>query len=377
MKNAAFVLLLLCFSAQADPVFPDLKARVDAVFQDIDTESEPGCVAGVIQDGRYIHKAGYGLANLDHGIPLDATSVFRIGSVSKQFTAASVAILAVQGQLDLDADVHTFLPDLVEYGHEVTLRHMIHHVAGMGDYDHPVFREADGSHFRFGNEDYWTIEEFYERVAAADLIHAPGQRFEYSNLGYFLLGQVVERVSGVSLRDFAQREIFTPLGMKSTFFNDDVNQVVPRRAYGYQRRDDGEFETFMTNLNWVGEGGVFTSLDDFLHWDQNFYRNRLGAADKGLIEMITTPKANVFEWVDGLMQPVSYAFGLEWDRVHGEAVIGHGGSWVGFTALYQRFPELALSVVVFCNSTHVSAYDRGEAVGAAAVAYVRRNRSGR
>jgi CubicO group peptidase (beta-lactamase class C family) len=338
----------------------DLSDAIDAVFSDIDSTSQPGCAAGVIHDGRYIHAAGYGLANLEHGIPISTKSVFRTGSVSKQFTAMAIAILAEQGDLDLDADVHTYLPDLMEYGHEVTIRQMVHHLAGMGDYDAEQFRKADGNEFRFGNEDYWTIEEFYQVVTQVPLSYEPGSKWQYSNLGYFLLSQVVESASGKTLRQFAAEEIFGPLGMTASFFNDNVDQPVPNRADGYHLKDDGSVEIFMTNLDWVGDGGVYTNLDDFIAWDRNFYDNKLGRGGPDLITTVTTPHAD----------SNGYAFGLLVRTVDGHRVVAHSGGWVAFTAYYRRYPDLSLSVAVFCNSTAAIAPRLGSQVADLALAAV-------
>ena len=331
-----------------------LVADVDKLFESIGSD-RPGCAAGVIHDGRYVLQEGYGLANLEYGIPIDVDTVFRTGSVSKQFTAAAIALLAQMGKLDLDADVHVYLPDLVDYSAPVTVRQMVHHVAGMGDYDLPVFRTANnGAAFRFGNEDYWTIEEFYDVVRQAPLVGAPGERWSYSNLGYFLLGQVVESVSGKSLREFAAQEIFAPLGMARSFFNDNVNAPVARRADGYRLTDSG-YEIFMTNLDWVGDGGVYTSLSEFIAWDSNFYDNRLGDGAPELVATLTEPLADVVTHEDALFGESGYAFGQFVGRYRGEPVVYHSGGWVGFSSMYVRFPNLRLSAVVFCNSTDVSA----------------------
>ena len=348
-----------------------LSAAIDDVFADIDASRQPGCVAGVIHKGEYIHKKGYGLANLEYGIPLNSASVFRTGSVGKQFTAMAIAILAERGDLDLDADVHTYLPDLIDYGHEVTVRQMVHHFSGMGDYDHEVFTKPDGSEFRFGNEDFWTIEEFYNKVAKADLVHPPATKWQYSNLGYFLLAHVVESASGKSLRQFGAEEIFGPLGMDATRFNDNVNQIVTNRADGYRQMDDGSWEVYMTNLSWVGDGGVYTNLDDFLKWDQNFYDNKLGKGTDELIELVTTPHPGMIEETDEGPRAANYAFGLTVEEQNGEFMIGHGGSWVAFTTTYNRYPNLDLSIAVFCNSLEQSAYQLGGKVGELAVAAVK------
>lgn len=350
----------------------DLSKAIDNVFADIVADSQPGCAAGVIHNGEYIHKAGYGLANLEYGMPITSQTAFRMGSVSKQFTAMAIAILAERGDLDLDADVHEYLPDLIDYGHEVTIRQMVHHIAGMGDYDHEALRKPDGSEFRFGNEDYSTIDEFYQMVAKADLIHEPGSKYEYSNLAYFLLSQVVESVSGKTLREFAAEEVFGRLDMGKSRFNDNVNQLVRNRADGYRLMDDGTWEIFMTNLSYVGDGGVYTNLDDFIKWDQNFYDNKLGKGGQSLITTITTPHPDTIEYTEEGPRNVNYAFGLRVDEVNGEFMIGHNGGWVAFSTMYNRYPDLNLSVVVFCNSTDVSAPALGTKVGELAVAAVKK-----
>lgn len=371
VRIAAATVLLPCSAAiAADSAMQGLSDAVDAVFANLDNESQPGCAVGVIHNGAYIHKAGYGMANLEHDIPISPASVFRTGSVSKQFTAMAIAILAERGELDLDADVHEYLPDLRDYRHKVTIRQMLHHLAGMGDYDPELFKKADGSEFRFGNEDYWTIGEFYDAVTRVPLILTPGEKWQYSNLGYFLLAQVVERVSGKTLREFAAVEIFGPLGMQASFFNDNVNQPVAQRADGYRLMDDGSFEIYMTNLDWVGDGGVYTNLDDFIKWDQNFYDNTLGKGGGALINMVTTPHPDAAV-NSRLIQDAHYAFGLQVGTLHGAPVIGHSGGWVAFSSVYQRFPELKLSVVVFCNSTGAAATALGSRVSEIAVAAIR------
>jgi len=336
----------------------ELSASVDRIAKSYFSEDQPGCAVGVILQGQYVHKAGYGLSNLEHDVPITSESIFRIGSTSKQITAMAIALLAERGVLDLDADVHTYLPDLMDYGQTVTVRQMVHHIAGMGDYDHKVFTKANGEHFRFGNQDFWTIEEFYQQVAKAELILEAGTKFKYSNLGYFLLSMVVEKVSGETLRDFAKREIFDKLNMEHTFFNDNVNQPIPHRVDGYQKLEDGSYEILMTNLSWVGDGGIYTSLDDFIAWDQNYYHNVLGKGGQGLIERMETPHPAATIDKSEFKLPVlpgdsplmGYGYGLMIDEYRGLRRVMHNGGWVGFRAGYQRYPELSLSLVSFCNA---------------------------
>lgn len=363
----ALFLLPIGVAAGADEAA--MARAVDELFADIQDNARPGCAVGVIHRGEYVLKKGYGLANLEYDLPVTPQTVFRTGSVSKQFTAMAIALLAKEGKLELDADVHRYLPDLRGYGAPVTIRQMVHHVAGMGDYDADLFRKADGSEFRFGNEDYWSIAEFYDAVRDVPLRYAPGTRWEYSNLGYFLLSQVVERVSGMTLRQYADRHMFAPLGMSHTMFYDNVNEPVKRRADGYRKTDAGDYELYMTNLSWVGDGGIYTSLDDFIRWDRNWTNNKLGKGGADLIELTTTPLPGFAAEGDAMLgDRQGYAFGLfvsEGDD--GPKVIGHTGGWVGFSSIYLRYPERLLSVVTFCNSTDASAPDLGAEVAALAL----------
>ena len=298
------------------------------------------------------------MANLEHGVPITADSIFRTGSIAKQFTAMAVAILAERGELDLDADVHEYLPELMDYGTSVTVRQMVHHVAGMGDYGavEGQFLNAVGDEFRWGNEDYLSIAEFYEGMTTVPLAHGPETKYQYSNYAYFLLSQVVERASGQTLSQFAATEIFGPLGMDKTQFYDDANRIVPNRADGYRALEGGGYEIFMTNLAWVGDGGVYTSINEFLKWDQNFYGNVLGEGGEGLIETVETPHA---------VRPsddVGYGFGMNIRERNGHRQVVHTGGWVAFSAYYSRFPDLGLSVATFCNSTDASGPQHGNAV---------------
>lgn len=329
----------------------NLSADIDTLFSDYDSADVPGCAIGVIQDGAYLHARGYGSANLEHGIPIDRDSVFRIGSVSKQFTATAVAILAGRGDLNLDSDVHEYLPDLREYDTKVTVRQMVHHLSGMGDYEMTeVYEVSPGKAFRFGNEDYWTIEEFYLRVRNQPLALAPMQRFEYSNIAYFLLSQVVERVSGLSLRAFAEKELFGPLNMTATFFNDNVDGVVPHRADGYTPITADTFEILMTNLDWVGDGGVYTTLNDFIKWDRALMTGKIPGG-KAVLNLLLEPEPLTKKTMTShlLDDGAGYGFGVEIGQFRGRTAHAHTGSWVGFRALYARFPEDDVSAIAFCN----------------------------
>ena len=284
--STLILISITLISVQAET--SDLSKEIDSLFGD--RSEKPGCAVGVIENGEYIHSKGYGLANLEHEIPIDKDTIFRIGSVSKQFTTMAIAILEEKGQLSFDDEMKTHIPDLIDYGEEVTINHMIHHFSGLGDYeymDYPGrFKNAVGEEFRWGNEDYLTNDEFHELIKTLPLIRKPEKKFHYSNTGYVLLALVAENVSTMSLRKLAEKEIFNPLGMNNSFFNDDVNLPFKNRADAYTPIKEGsnEYKINVTNLSWIGDGGVYTSLNDFIKWDQNFYENKLGNGNESLIQ---------------------------------------------------------------------------------------------
>lgn len=310
--------------------------RVDAVFADYDNTRSPGCALGVIQDGELVLRRGYGMANLEYGIPLSPSSVFRIGSTSKQFTAASIVLLAEEEKLSLDDDVRMYLPELTDFGTPVTIRHLIHHTSGYRDY----LTLATLAGLR--DDDYYTDDDVLVMLSRQrELNFEPEHEYLYSNSGYWLLSQIVERASGVSLRGYAAQKIFKPLGMSNTHYHDDHTEMVPNRASGYQPTDGGGYRISMTTLPMIGDGGVFTTVDDLFKWDQNFYEQRIGGG-QFLEQMLTLGTLNNGEKLD-------YAFGLGIDTYRGLEMVSHGGGFVGFRAQMIRFPQERFTVICLCN----------------------------
>ncbi|MCG6955138.1 MAG: beta-lactamase family protein, partial [Gemmatimonadetes bacterium] len=305
---------------------------MDSIFRTYDSTHSPGCALGVIRDGDFIYRRGYGMANLELGVPNTPESVFRTGSVSKQFTAAAILILARDGQLSLDDDVRKYLPELQPHDPPVTLDELIHHTSGVRDY--LTLMSLAGKR----DDDFYTDDEVVSMLARQkELNFEPGTDWLYSNSGYFLLSQVVKRVTGQSLREYAQKHIFDVLGMTHTHFQDDHTTIVPDRASGYAPKDDGGFRISMTTLDMVGDGGVFTSVDDLLYWVRNFYDDHL---DGGGIVQASLRRAAL---AGG--DSTSYAFGLEHSTYRGLRVVSHGGSFVGFRADITHFPDQHFDVV--------------------------------
>ncbi|WP_105265269.1 serine hydrolase domain-containing protein [Pseudoalteromonas sp. T1lg76] len=354
MKRAPLAILL---AFNLNTASASLSSEIDSIMDAAIDKDAPGCNLGISHQGQFIHKRGYGLANLELDVPLDGNQVHRMASVSKQFTAMAVLLLVQQGKIDLDQDIRTYLPALREYQSKVSIRQMLGHTAGMGDYDliAPSYegevsdkaielRSAAGGQFRLGNEDYLTIDEFYNVVKTVPLAQEPGKEFKYSNLAYFLLSMLVEKVSGKSLRQFSSEQMFTPLGMKHTFFSDNPVEVVKNRASGYKKEPDGTYVTDMTNLFWVGDGGLHTTLDDLLIWNNQFTTPSLGQDPEQLIAMMNTPNANI-----GPSAASSYANGQFISEFKGYREFAHSGGWLGTTTYFARYPQLKLSFALMCN----------------------------
>ena len=335
--RAALVVLALCFAAvaQSSRAEAELSAAVDKLFAQWDKPDSPGCALGVIRDGRFVHKRGYGSANLDHNIPLSTSSVFYIASTSKQFTAMSIALLARQGAISLDDDIRKYVPELPRYDTPVTIRMLIHHTSGVRDYL-SLWPLAGVRH-----EDVHDDDDVLEFLSRQKLNFRPGEESVYSNSGYVLLGVIVKRVSGKSLREFAEESIFKPLGMSSTRFYDDRRVVVKNRVTSYAAISTG-FSRYATNFDRVGDGGLLTTVDDLFKWDQNFYENKIGGGQQ-LIEQILTPG------VLSSGETLNYAFGLVADVYKGLKVIRHAGGFLAFRAEMIRFPEQKFTVICLCN----------------------------
>ncbi|MCW8879772.1 MAG: beta-lactamase family protein [Kangiellaceae bacterium] len=343
--------------------------KVDSLFDSVDKNTMPGCSVGVIEKGKLIHKRGYGSANLELNIPLDGSHVHRTGSVSKQFTALAVLLLVEEGKIALTDDIRKHLPDLRDYGSKISINAMLGHFSGMADYDFISggsggevdkgmnLKSVAGGPFRLGNEDYLTINEFYDVVKQAQLRHEPNTKWTYSNLAYFLLSMLVEEVSGETIREYADKRIFKPLEMHNTFFSDNPIEIVKNRASGYKPNDEGNYDTDMTNLFWVGDGGIHTTVEDMLKWDQNFYSPKIGKTPQKLLKLFNTPNSDMETMRGGV-----YANGQMISEMLGKKSFSHGGGWLGVRTFYQRFPDEQFSTVILCNDTAQKPWEHAQKI---------------
>ncbi len=332
-------------SAVSDPA----PAAIDAIFSQWDRHANdpagptPGVALAVIRGEKIMHSRGYGMANLDHAIPISTSTVFDVGSTSKQFTAACLLLLAEEGKLVLTDDIRTYFPELPDYGTPITIAHLLHHTSGLRDYT---------SIMGLANLD---IEADHPDPLLLDIIYRQkglnfptGERFDYTNTGYFLLGEIVRRVSGMPMSQFARARIFEPLGMTSTIFWDDHTMTVPNRADSFYPRDGGGYHLSISLMDNVGDGGIYTTVEDLAKWDANFYHNILGKGTPDFLDQMQ----KVGALNNG--QPIGYASGLFIGEHRGHRMVSHGGAWRGFRAELIRFPDHKLSVICLANLDTIS-----------------------
>ncbi len=341
MKNSgcrpALVFLLVCLLACVAPGLADERSdKVDKLFAEWDKPDSPGFGLALIQDGKVLYARGYGSANLELGVPLSPQSVFYIASTSKQFTAACVALLAQKAKLSLDDNIRKYVPEIPDYGTPITIRNLIHHTSGLRDY---LTLEMIAGR-TFGEYHKADVLELLSRQK--ELNFAPGTEFLYSNTGYFLLAVIAERAGGKSFRELTRELIFKPLGMVNSHFHDDYQMLIKNRASGYfPAPEKGKFANYISTFDCVGDGGLYTSVEDLFHWDQNFYTHEVGGPD--LVAQIQTP---------GVLkngEKLDYAFGLMTGTYKGLRTVMHGGALEGYRTEMIRFPDERFSVICLSN----------------------------
>jgi len=340
---ALLTALVLTPSASSQDTSPETLALVDQVFAPFDDYDAPGMAVGIVHDGELVYARGFGMANLETGLPNGPDVLYRIGSTSKQFTATAVALLVLDGKVELDAPLTEYFPEFEEREPPVLIRHLVHHTSGIPDYINVQFASAGSA------KAWFTPAQSLEVLTELELEFTPGSRYAYSNSNYLLMAELVHRTSGKTLRDFARERIFDPLEMDETRFQDRHDEVIVGRSHGYSPQTEegrGAWRVDITHLDHVGDGGVFTTIEDLARWDANFYENRLGYGEE-LLELLQTPgELNYGE-------EIVYAMGLMHGEHRGLPTVAHGGSWVGYLAEMVRFPEQRLSVIVLANRTGI------------------------
>jgi CubicO group peptidase (beta-lactamase class C family) len=331
-------------AAQPDPAIH--AARVDQVFAAWNGPDSPGCAVAVMKDGRIVYERGYGLADLNHDVKITPATVFDVGSMAKQFTAAAILMLAHEDRLSLDDPIRQYIPELPNFGAPITLREMLHHTSGLRDYEQLL--RFDG--WRLDSPDLLTDGDIlYILSKQKELNFPPGSDFLYSNTNYELLARVVSRVSGQSFPDFTTARLFHPLGMSHTHFRVDHGEVVKNLAYAYERKN-GRFDLSIPNYDTVGATNLLTTVEDLARWDENFYSARVGGAE--VIRQLQEPgRLN-----DGTQ--LVYAEGLFVGAPGGFKIVETGDAGdAGYSANLSRFPDHHLSVATLCNNRPIDSND--------------------
>ncbi|HUX94933.1 MAG TPA: serine hydrolase [Bacteroidales bacterium] len=348
MKKLRFIITavsLFCIfgTAKPDSLYnskeskDSLEIKIDTMIARMGLSSEtPGGVVGIIKDGKLIFKKSYGLANFEKKEPNTTSTLFNLASVSKQFTAAAILVLANEKKLSLKDDIRKYLPDFPDYGYPITIENLIHHTCGIKSFD--VLELMAGN--LYSNE---TMEEVYSLIInQKSLNFKPGEEFLYSNSGYVLLAMIIEKTSGMKSSKFIEEKIFRPTGMVHTLIYDNPDKRMINCASGHMWGGEEKFKrSDSLNSTVVGESNVYTCLEDFLHWDNNFYKNRLDKWDFGK-EMTSLTTLNNGD-------TINYAFGLHISERNGLKTISHQGGTGDFTAQYIQIPSEKFAVVCLFN----------------------------
>jgi CubicO group peptidase (beta-lactamase class C family) len=329
-KSAAFALAALLAGAPASA--QDKTADVDKIFS-FATPTAPGCAVGVSQRGNVVVNRAYGLADVERKVPLSPSSIFDIGSTQKQFVAASILLLVEDGRLALSDDIRKYVPELPDYGHTLTVDHLLTHTGGLRDWTGILPLADEGT-------DVLTLI-----LRQRGLNFVPGEEWSYSNSGYVLLKEIVARASGMSFAEFARTRLFEPLGMTSSAYVPDILQGGPNATLGYQK-DGAGWKQFMRLGNNRGGGAIVSTVGDLLEWNDALTSGRLGTFVTGKLQEQTSLSNG---------RKLRYARGLIVDHTPGGLVVSHSGGAAGFSTWLGRVPEHGLSVAVTCNFDPVSA----------------------
>ena len=332
---------ILCLFAMSCANAQDQEPQIDKIFQNFSAKS-PGCSVGVVQNGKTIFAKAYGMADLEHDAPLSTESPFYMASVSKQFTAMAVLLLAEDGKIKLTDSIRKTLPELPDYANAITLYQLLTHTSGVRDYLSIGAMAGLSPDYVFTDRG---VLRLISRQAALNF--EPGAEFLYSNSGYVLLSLMVKKVSDKTLDQFAQERIFGPLGMKSTRFQHDHSALVPGKALGYERRN-GVWHVSNSMLDVVGDGGLYSSAADMMHWLANFDDPKVGA--RALGTMRTAGKLSTGK-------DINYGMGLVPMRYRGLEMVQHGGGLGGYRTQVLWFPAERFSVVSLCNNGSATAGD--------------------
>ena len=337
MKSFFFIGLLLLYGCAEGQSLPDsILKKIDHLFEDGRRANSPGYAVGIIRNDSLIFSKGYGLANLEYDLPITPSTIFHMASVSKQFTAYSIVLLARQGRLRLDDDIHKYLPWFPDLKEKITVRHLLNHTSGIRDQWQLL--AISGTQLN----DVITQEHIVRILSRQRALNSkPGERYNYCNSGYTMLAEIVKAVTGKTLRQFTDSAIFTPLGMNDTHFHDDFSEIVKGRSYSYYRADDTHYTNSILSYSNVGATSLFTNINDMSKWVVNFYDHKVG--DQADIDQLTQKGRLNNGW------ETDYALGIGVIRQKGWKGFAHDGADAGYRTVLTVFPDKKMGFLVFSN----------------------------
>jgi CubicO group peptidase (beta-lactamase class C family) len=354
---AAALLTLAVFSSAAASAQVSV-SQIDAIFASLKSSDAPGAAVLVVRNGRVAFRQGYGVTDLRTRTKIDAHTNFRLASFTKQFTAACIMLLAHDGKLHYDDRLTDFFPQFPEYGKSITVRNLLNHTSGLPDYEDLLMKQYPN-----------TPPEKVPQILDAGVLKLleqqtsgefpAGTKWEYSNSGYAVLAMIVEKVSGKPFSQFLHDRIFVPLKMTNTLAYEKGKNEVPHRAYGHTRTDEnmanyrGFRETDQSPTSAVlGDGGIYSSLDDLAKWDRALRDHTLLTAAEMQPALTPVEPSGGPPKLDD--QPVSYGFGWFLDPYKGHKRMAHDGSTIGFRTTIQRFTDDNLTIIVLANRTDIN-----------------------
>ncbi|MEO8174076.1 MAG: serine hydrolase domain-containing protein, partial [Sediminibacterium sp.] len=343
MRSHVKLLSLLVFiSLLASTVFsqalPDSTVKkIDSIYAQWHNPFVPGCAVGIVIGDSLVFAKGYGSANLEYTIANTPATIFHMASVSKQFTAWSIILLAQQGKLLLSDDIHKWLPWFPDLKQKITIQHLLNHTSGIRDQWQLL--AISGTRL----DDVITQEHIVKVLSKQQALNFnPGEEYSYSNSGFTMLAEIVKSVSGQSLRQFTDSAIFKPLGMSNTHFHDDYTEIEKNRAYSYDQKDSAHFANSILSYSNAGATSLFTNIKDMSKWLMNFYDHKTG--NQQTIDSLTK-KTRLNNGKE-----ISYAAGILVDTYRGWKRYAHDGSDAGYRTYVTVLPDLKMGFIVFSNA---------------------------
>ncbi|MGB5982783.1 MAG: serine hydrolase domain-containing protein [Nonlabens sp.] len=361
MKLLLYIFLSISFiSCQTSNSSNDKRAleketikSIDTLFSEFNNLNSPGFAIGIIKDSTVLYKTGYGTANLDHSIPIDNNTAFDIASVSKQFTAACIALLIIEGKVNLNAPAQNYIPELSKYQDTIRIKHLMYNTSGLTDYFNlPRTNKKSWLDFH-----YFDTEEAIKTSLRQDtLSFTPGDKWDYSNVNFMLLTKVVEKISGMSFTVFIKERLFNPLEMKNTLVNDDITTIIKNRATPYNPRnsiyvnaykkegikvaENGDWIQHNRNSPHYGGSGIISTIDDLIKWEQNFFNQKYGGTEFYSL-MHQTMQFN--------HDRKNQAFGLYFGTYKERNFVAWEGATSGISSQIIRFPDQKVAIIVLSN----------------------------